>query len=1113
MRGDDRIAAVGRGARSAGASNDAAAPSSLWAAEGLDFVPAGDLRAFKLSDAQVLRDRVRLLLESIPLALISSYLAAGMTAWLLYPVIAASRLIVWLSLLGLVHVVRIVAWYKAHGSAPETSLRRYLGHLRLGVFATSLTWAALPVFLYPTTDFDQLSLATVIGAICGAGSSELASDALSASLFVVPTMTAMTLRLLADPVPAMELLGVMAAIYGAYLVKAAHKTERLFLEISYLRAKAADKVAIDEVTGLPNRIGLNRQLREALLRAKARRAPLAVGYLDVDDFKLINDAHGHAAGDQLLRDLGQRLRSELRPWDLLARVSGDEFVVVVQGDAAAQFDADLQGVARHLHRAVETPFVVGEHHGVQLEMTMGVARFPLDAQDADALLRVADAAMYQTKRRKGERTSWWQLGVSKVVAPEVDVPVDAYGDEAARRLDDLQPLMPQVVERFIDEFYRAMARDALAGAILQSVDTHALQHLKQEQARYLAELVSPSLTRQRLLEGSRRVGQIHALVGVSAAMLVRSSELFRDVLDRRLATEMLVPSRRYRLVKVIETRMRDDLQQQVSVIEHINQSYLSFLSRERPAHGALWADAIRAELLALEQLPGVAMVTLNRLSARGEMVLEHSAGVRDAALVERLSKGDLRSSIDPTSPSGQTGTAVAWRTQSLQRVDACGSDLLGPGMEAWHEMAHSAGIQSNIAIPFADRNGHIEGVLTVYGRHPRQFASPWMQEWSLGVQRRLEAVWSRCSAARSVVASQQQALAYRDRLFAGGLEMYYQPIVDLQSGVVAKVEALARLRMADDVVVAPGAFIPLLGDNELASVFREGLQQSLRALRRWDAQGLALAVSLNLPPSVLNDPQCADWIDEALREHGVEARRLTLELLEVQLVDDDAQGRGLERLRALGVGVAMDDFGSGYSNVHRLSSVNFDTIKIDQNLTRQLQANPLQNTTLFGTLIQLVRDLGKSVVVEGIETVAHLEAAAVLGAQFGQGYALARPMPAAEIQRWVDAFSWPLGGEAAALSTDLGALAFQWQYSEVGGGLHPLSEADCPLHRFLLEQGLADSEAARWHAQLHDRRADASETSRLFTRWLADRVLDGAAHDAAPDTRSGDRHRPPAHAA
>ncbi len=1098
----DDLRAAGR--RRAVSSGDALAPSvatrygdpaltSLWAEDRLQAVPPGDLRAFRISDAQVLRDRIRLLMDSIPLALVSSYLAAGLTAWLLYPEIAPDKLLTWLGLLGMVHVVRVLVWFHARGEAPDTSLRSFLSRLRVGVFATALTWAALPVFLYPSADFDQLRLATVIGAICGAGASELASDSLSASLFVLPTMTAMSWRLLADPLRAMQVLGVLAAIYGVYLVVAARKTERLFLEISYLRAKAADKITIDEMTELPNRIGLARQLRQAIARAAADHTPLAVGYIDVDDFKVINDAHGHAVGDQLLRQLGQRLRSHMRPQDLLARVSGDEFVIVVRGSDAASPMAELQSVVQRLHRAVDAPFELDDGHTASIELTMGVARYPLEARDADALLRVADAAMYQIKRRKGERSSWWQLGVSSVVAPEVDVPVDAYGDEAVRRLQDLKRMVPQIVEIFIDEFYRELDGDVLAGAILRTLEAPALQQLKRRHAAHFEALVSPTLGRAELLASARSAGHAHALVGVNAAMLVNAYELFRDVLDRRLAPERLVPSRRYRLFKIIEARLRDDLQQQVSAIEHISQSYLSFLSRERPAFGASWTDAIRTELDALIQLPGILMVTLNRLSARGDMVLEHSAGVSDPALAERLSTGDLSSSIDPTLPSGQTGTSIAWRTQALHRVDACVSDphMQTPDMRVWHDMARDTGIQSNVAVPFSDQEGHVEGVLTLYGGHPRQFAAPWMQEWSLGVQRRMEAVWSRCRAARSIVVSQELAHAYRERLFSGGLQMYFQPIVDLQKGRIAKVEALARLQMADGLVVAPGAFIPLLGDNELARVFREGLQQSLGALRAWDAQGLALGVSLNLPPSVLNDPQCAEWIHEALRQHGIAAQRLTLELLEVQLAEGDAQSNALERLRALGVGMAMDDFGSGYSNVHRLSSVSFDMIKIDQNLTRQLEFNPLSNTTLFATLIQLVRDLGKSAIVEGLETMAHLEAATVLGAEFGQGYALARPMPAAEIMPWAEAFQLPCGDGALVLSTYLGALAYQWRYNEVGGSMHPLPLAQCPLNRFLAEQGLNDSEAARWHAQLHGPRSEAHEASRQLTRWLAARVADG----------------------
>ena len=1049
-----------------------------------------DLRSFKLKDGQVLRKKVDLLVHSIPMALLSSYLAAGTTAWMVRDSISAWKLGVWLGFLAAVHAIRLAVWSRMRRKPHAMPLANSLKGLRAGVLATSLTWTALPVFLYPDGTLGQLQVAIVIAAICGAGASELTADALSASLFVVPMMAAIIVRLLASPLLGIQMLGFMGAVFGVYLITSARKTERIFLEIAYLRARAAEKVHVDETTNLPNRAGLNRILREAIARADGRKEVLAIGYIDLDDFKPVNDLHGHAAGDLVLRSLGQRLRTHLGNDGEVARISGDEFVVVLRFPEPASLQWTMPMILDRLHWAVKDPFRLEDGSEVCIDMTMGVALYPSGADDADGLLRAADAAMYQLKRRKADREQWWQVGVLEVVAAQVESPVDPYGEEAAQRLSRIAPVLARIRNNFIEAFYRMLDEDPEARSILQTLDDKGLAHLKHKQASHLESLAAPELTRETLAQASRRIGQVHALVGVNTRMLVKASSLFRTVLSEQIASERLTASRRFRTFKIIDARLQDDLEEQIAVIEATSEAYMAYLSRERSDRQTLWADAAQAELGSLRALPGVLMVTLSRLNLQGEIVVEHSAGITQSDLGQRLSHGDLRSSIDPKAPGGQTPSSVAWRTQAILRVDSCLTDprVLEPAMKSWHEMAAASGIHSNVSIPFVGRERHVEGVLTIYGAFPRQFASQWMQQWAMAVQRRLESIWVGCDSGRHMAISQTRAISFREILFSGGLEMFYQPIVDLRTGEVSKLEALARLRMPDGTVVPPAEFIPLLGGNELGRVFREGLRQALTKLQAWAREGLHAGVSLNLPPSVLSDVDCASWIDEALREHAVEPRRLTLELLEVQLDDDVAQTRQMDRLRALGVHLAMDDFGAGYSNIHRLSSIHFEAIKIDQNLTRQFRRSPLETTTMLGTLIRLVRELRRDVIVEGIEDVDSMEASAVLGARFGQGYAIARPMPASDVPAWARSYRLPIDPQARVLSTSLGALAFQWQYTGLGVSRHPLEATHCPLHDFLQGLGTEHLQAQHWHTQVHEAGADAAEASQKLMHWLADQA-------------------------
>jgi len=150
----------------------------------------------------------------------------------------------------------------------------------------------------------------------------------------------------------------------------------------------------DALTGLANRLRLNDELDRRLGWAKANGRRVAVLYLDVDGFKVVNDTLGHEAGDELLRMVSRRLREELGPEDVMARISGDEFVVVlgdVESAQAAMFKA------RKLQAALVKPFEVQDlsHH---VTASIGVCLYPDDAPDGPTLLRHADSAMYRVKR-------------------------------------------------------------------------------------------------------------------------------------------------------------------------------------------------------------------------------------------------------------------------------------------------------------------------------------------------------------------------------------------------------------------------------------------------------------------------------------------------------------------------------------------------------------------------------------------------------------------------------------------------------------------------------------------------------------------------------------------
>jgi diguanylate cyclase (GGDEF)-like protein len=151
----------------------------------------------------------------------------------------------------------------------------------------------------------------------------------------------------------------------------------------------------DPLTRLPNRSLLSQRLGEELERARRNGTQLAVGYLDLDNFKPINDNHGHAVGDQLLMAVAERFCRCLRPGDTVGRLGGDEFVVILPGLSSL---AELESLGERLLSAVAQPTLLGESLCVALSTSIGFRMVPPDAADPDTLLRQADQAMYAAKR-------------------------------------------------------------------------------------------------------------------------------------------------------------------------------------------------------------------------------------------------------------------------------------------------------------------------------------------------------------------------------------------------------------------------------------------------------------------------------------------------------------------------------------------------------------------------------------------------------------------------------------------------------------------------------------------------------------------------------------------
>lgn len=531
-----------------------------------------------------------------------------------------------------------------------------------------------------------------------------------------------------------------------------------------LLTQLQDQARHDPITGLPNRSEAERVLELVVKRSLDLEVTAAVGLIDLDDFRQVNNALGHAAGDTVLRQWSTRVLSQLRDGDVLARMGGDEFLLILKNITRSGAEEELSARFERIHQALAEPFTVGQQR-VFLEMKMGIALVPQDGTDSWSILRSADQALHIAKARKGEGTAWW------------------------------------------------------------------------------------------------------------------------------------------------ETAPHDSVQRRVEADE---------------------------------------------------------------------------SSSNKTSDSDE----------------------------------------------------------------------------------------------------QMQSQEYRSALQNGNIIVHFQPVVNLREGSVHLFEALARLELSEGRMVYPGEFLPYFGTEDLRALFVEVLDQALAALALWDRDGIHHHVSVNLPPAMLLDGTVPSLVTKKLEHYGIEPVRLGLEILESEVISLQQQRTTLRELRNIGVGIAMDDLGAGYSSLQRVSSFPFSAIKLDRGLFEHVKERPVETLSVIATLIQLGRDLNMHVAIEGLENESLTEATFILGGYLGQGYHFSKPIPIQDCLQW--AASFDLSAHLAPIRTPLGALAYHLQFSRLAAP-HLLDLEQCPLTHFMQETG-ASAEVTKWHAQFHAKGEVSVGPSQFLIDWLIPQI-------------------------
>ncbi|MEX1170603.1 MAG: EAL domain-containing protein [Chloroflexota bacterium] len=746
----------------------------------------------------------------------------------------------------------------------------------------------------------------------------------------------------------------------------------------------------DALTGLRNHGSFQRELGDAV--AGGGR-PFSILMLDMDAFKAFNDACGHPAGDSLLAAIAHAMTGATRDGDRLYRYGGDEFAAILPGaDRNAAHD-----VAERIRRAVVD--LSTKTGGPTVTISVGVACYPDDGLTKDALVGVADRAMYLAKPtgRAG-----------RVPESQVDPYLRALDETALALLDRhggddlLETIMTRatallgtphgflylvepgqdalVVRRGTGVYagcvgYRLPIDRGLGGQVYRTGAPLAIDDYDTWSER------APDLPKGTF-------GSVFGVPLTTAGRVVGVLGLSSGASDRRWGTreiDSLTSFAQLASIALDNARLVDEAQ----------RGAMYDLTTGLP-NRELLTDRI-AHALASSRPDGPGMVGVILMDLDRFKVINESVGhnVGDRLLVS----------------VGQRLIACLRPGDTVARF---GGDEFGilleevAGIEEAHRIADR--IDAELRAPFSmgDREWFISASIGIsLGRGGRATPEEMLREAEVAMVQaksdpaRRHALFEP-SMSRQTLERIDLENDLRRGIERGELRLHYQPLIDLATDRIVGFEALVRWEHPVRGLMPPLLFVPLAEETGLIlPLGRWVLEVACRQAQAWrnarpDAPPLFMSV--NLSARQFAQPGLVDQVQEILAETGLDPACLEIEITESVLMDQSETGiRTLRQLRELGVHLVLDDFGTGYSSLSYLKHLSLDTIKIDRTFVAGLEGDT--DRSIVDAVIALAHGLRIGTVAEGIETEFQLEQLREMGCDLGQGYLFARPLPAVEAGR------------------------------------------------------------------------------------------------------------------
>ncbi|MFP5392589.1 MAG: EAL domain-containing protein [Gammaproteobacteria bacterium] len=789
----------------------------------------------------------------------------------------------------------------------------------------------------------------------------------------------------------------------------------------------------DSLTGLPNRSEFMSRL-ERTLQARERGVGgggLALLFIDLDGFKRVNDTHGHGAGDQLLTAFAARLRGCVRRTDSVARLSGDEFVVLLERVGNTRTDVLI--IVEKLMQAARA----ASHLETPVTASIGIALYD-GLASAQAFMQQSDAAMYAAKHAGKNRYVFHCDLVEATPLPQAagglaDHAADHAAESArlsalyATRLLDTPPelmfdrmtalaarvlRMPMAFISLVDQdrqWFKSRCGVALqetpravslcAHAITR--DAPMIVNDARKDPRFAANPLVTGEPYLRFYAGIPLHGPNNKLIGTLCVADNAPRQLTDDDVEflKGLANTIdeLIGLRHSALAsnallsnqhdangqaQAPSSELPDELRNMLMRDPLTGLANRVHIEEEIDRNADRWARTGLSPVAALVDIDNFNGINENYSYQRGdqvilELVQRIEAGLRPQDRIARVS-GDLLLVLLCQEQPGDDLSQVLHRVHQASQffanlpdkrvsVSSCvgyssfGAD--GGNAHALINCAHAALRQAK-----TERRGKLQAYCD----------GPWQPDAQVAIEQDLSAAIER-----------------------GELRLYYQPKVDLASGLAHGVEALVRWQHPVRGMVSPADFIPLAEDTGLIGPITEWVIATACAqIAAWARAGHRISVAVNLSTRLLGNDSMVRYIERMLAVHGVEGALLDVEVTETGSMSDPLKSsRLMHRIKALGASLSIDDFGTGYSSLSYLKDFPIDTIKIDRSFISEMEGHDEAMTVLQG-MIATARRLNLKVVAEGVETLAQAAILKQESCDEIQGFLVSRPVPAEECERF-----------------------------------------------------------------------------------------------------------------